>query len=73
MKNKKLLNRHNRLENNNNHNECALLLVKNFGTQEEIDIIESIIIIHKRRGHILQEEIDLRRTVSQKYYKHLFV
>jgi len=67
----KLLKRYNRLENNNDHNDCALLLVKNFGTQDEIDTIKSIIIKHERRGHILQEEIDERYAVSQKYYKLL--
>jgi len=67
----KLLTQYKKLEDNNDHNEAALLLVKTFGTQDEVNAIERIKIMHERRGHILQEEIDKRRTISQKYYKLL--
>jgi len=66
-----LLRRYNRLEAMNNHNECAILLVKAFGTKEELKVLEAIKKAHDNRGHILQEEIDVRRNISQKYYKLL--
>lgn len=68
---KKLLRKYNKLENNNDHNCCAMLLLKAFGTQKEIDAMNEIIYQHKKRGHILQEEIDERRNMTQKYYKLL--
>ena len=64
--------KYNRLEDKNLHNECAILLAKNFGTQEEIESLEMINLKHIRRGFILQEEIDERREISSKYYKLLF-
>lgn len=70
---KSLLAKYNRLENENKHNQCAILLVKHFGTQEELETLEGIMKAHLKRGHILQEEIDVRRNLSQKYYKLLHV
>lgn len=70
---KSLLARYNRLENENKHNQCAILLVTHFGTKEELGILEDIARKHSKRGHILQEEIDIRRNISQKYYKLLHV
>ena len=67
----KLLRTYNKLENNNDHNEAAMLLVRQFGTQEEAEKIANIMKEHERRGFILQEEIDVRRGISQKYYKLL--
>ena len=73
MANKKtLLARYKRLENENLHNDCAILLVKNFGTQEELERINSIRAKHMERGHILYEEQKERMEISQKYYKELF-
>jgi len=66
-----LLRKYKRLESNNDHNEAALLLVKNFGTQDEIDTLERIKNNHERRGHILHEERMQRYEISQKYYKLL--
>ena len=66
-----LLNKYRRLENNNDHNEAALLLIKKFGTQEEVDRMERIKINHQRRGHILHEEVQERYQLSHKYYKLL--
>ena len=67
----KLLRKYNRLENNNDHTEAAILLAEHFGTKEEVETLEDINRKHLRRGHILQEEIDVRRGISQKYYKLL--
>jgi len=69
---KNLLAKYKRLENENKHNNCALLLVKNFGTQEEIDRIMEIFSNHMKRGHILYEEQQERFKISNKYYKLLF-
>jgi len=68
---KSLLAKYNKFENDNNHNACAILLVKHFGTHEELEILENIKKSHNKRGYILQEEIDVRRNISQKYYKLL--
>ena len=68
---KNLLAKYNRLENNNDHNKCALLLVKNFGTQEEVDRIMEIFSNHTKRGHILYEEQQERFKISNKYYELL--
>ena len=68
---KNLLRQYNILENNNDHNKCALLLVKNFGTQEEVDMIMEIFSNHMKRGHILHEEVKKRYEISNKYYKLL--
>ena len=68
---KSLLKKYNRLENNNEHNDCAILLAKNFGTQDEVDTLEKIKSTHLRRGHILHEELEIRRKISKKYYKLL--
>ena len=68
----KLLKQYKKFEANNDHNEAAMLLVKNFGTQEEIDIIEGITVRTNRKGYIAHEDYQLRYETSQKYYKLLF-
>jgi hypothetical protein len=60
-----------KLEADNNHNECAILVTFHFGTDEEFDMLQAIKANHKQRGHILQEEIDIRRNISQKYFVKL--
>lgn len=68
---KTLLKKYNRLENNNCHNDCAILLAKNFGTQDEVDTLEKIKSEHLKRGNILYEEIEIRNKINRKYYKLL--
>jgi hypothetical protein len=68
----KLLKQYKKFEANNDHNESAMLLVKNFGTQEEIDIIEGITVRTNRKGYITNEDNLLRYKTSNKYYKLLF-
>jgi len=67
----KLLKQYKRLEARNDHNEAAMLLVKNFGTQEEIEIIEGIIARYKKNGHLIHSDYLLRYETSNKYYKLL--
>lgn len=68
---KAMLNKYYKLENDNSHNECAILLTKQFGTEQELNVLMVIRENHIQRGYILQEEIDLRRNISQKYYEKL--
>ncbi len=68
-----ILKRYRKLENSNNHNEAALLLVKNFGTKDEVEKLEKIKKDHEARGHILYEEQKLRYEIAQKYYTYLFI
>jgi len=65
---KSLIAKYNRLEDNNQHNDCAILLAKTFGTKEEVKLLETIKTNHIRRGHILGTEIDKRIQISRKYY-----
>lgn len=64
----KLLRKYNRLEANNDHNEAALLLLTNFGTQDEVDTMLAIIDRCKKQGWMTSEDIKLRYEISQKYY-----
>lgn len=64
----KLLRKYNRLEDNNDHNGCASLLVDTFGTDEEKQTMKEIIARHEKLGFITSEDIDLRYKISQKYY-----
>jgi len=66
---KTILRKYNKLESNNDHTAAAILLAKHFGTKDEVETLVDIDRKHLRRGHILQEEIDERRNISQKYYK----
>jgi hypothetical protein len=68
---KSLIAKYNRLEDNNEHNDCAILLAKTFGTKEEVKLLETIKTNHLSRGHILYEEIQKRLKISNKYYKRL--
>ena len=67
-----LLKKYKRYEANNDHNRAAMLLVKNFGTPEEIEIMDGIIARHKKLGYIENVDRELRYQTSQKYYKLLF-
>jgi hypothetical protein len=66
-----LLKKYRKLENGNFHNEAAMLLVKNFGTKEELKRLKEIKKNHIERGHILYEEQRERFEISQKYYAAL--
>lgn len=68
----KLLKQYRHFEAMNDHNKAAMLLVKNFGTQEEIEIIEGIIARHNKNGHLIHSDYVLRFETSQKYFKLLF-
>ena len=68
---KSLLKKYDKLEDENNHNGCAILLAKKFGTDDEVKTLLDIKEKHLKRGHILQEEIDVRRNITQKYYRLL--
>ena len=70
---KSLLAKYNRLEDSNYHTECVILLAKHFGTQDELETLEKIKKAQIKRGHILQEDIDLRNVISRKYYPLLHV
>jgi len=67
----KLERRYDRLTDNNDHNEAAMLLIKTFGTQEEKEIMEGIIKRHERLGYIEDADRILRYEISNKYYKLL--
>lgn len=64
----RLLTKYNRLEDNNDHTEAAKLLVSNFGTKEELEIIEGIEVRQNRNGYVTHEDIKLRFEVSNKYF-----
>lgn len=68
---KKLFQQYKRLEANNDHDEAAMLLIKNFGTAEEKEIMEGIIKRHRKLGYIEDADRELRYQISQKYYKLL--
>lgn len=64
-----LLKKYKRYESINSHNAAAKLLVSNFGTDEEKEIMEQIIAREKKQGYMTHEDIQLRYSISQKYYK----
>jgi hypothetical protein len=71
MNKQALLKKYNKLEDNNDHNEAAMLLIKAFGTQDEVDQLKSIMAAHRQNGYMLASDIDIRYNISQKYYKLL--
>lgn len=72
MNNKQIIKKYNALTDENAHGEAVMLLVKKFGTQDEIKELEAILKVHKKRGSILYEEAMRRTEISQKYYNQLF-
>lgn len=64
-----LLKKYRRYESINSHNNAAKLLVDNFGTEEEKEIMNQIIARAKKREYMTHEDIELRYSISQKYYK----
>lgn len=55
----------------NDHTSAAQLLIRKFGTEEEIKQIDDIAKKHNDRGHILQSEIEVRNNLENKYRKFL--
>jgi len=68
MKTTNLLRKYNRLEDNNDHNEAAALLVNNFGTDDEKQTMKEIIARAEKQNGMTSEDIKLRYEISQKYY-----
>ena len=68
---KKLLEEYRELEDKNLHNEAALLLVRKFGTAQEVKRLKAIRVNHEARGHLLFDEQRERFEISNKYYKLL--
>lgn len=69
---KALFKKYKRYESSNSHNNAAKLLVDNFGTDEEKEIIMQIIAREKKQMYMTHQDIQLRYSISQKYY-HLIV
>ena len=67
----KLLAKYKKLEANGDHTEAAMLLVDTFGTEDEKEIIKEIANRHKKNGHIIDKDYELRYKTSNKYYKLL--
>jgi hypothetical protein len=68
-----LLKKYQRLEANNDHNEAAMLLVNNFGTDDEKIALQEIIARHEKQGYISMDDTRLRFEIAQKYYKLISV
>lgn len=66
----KILKRYNALVERNYHTEAAALLVENFGTDEEKEIMKGIAERYSDEG-ISPEDYRLRFETSNKYYKLL--
>jgi DNA-binding transcriptional regulator YiaG len=64
----KLFKTYKRNESLNNHNANGKLLVDNFGTDEEKEIMNAICARSKKLGYTLHEDIRVRYEISQKYY-----
>mgnify|MGYP000052902289 FL=1 len=58
-------------EDNNYHTENGIELAKQYGTQEEIDMMLKIQHAHYARGHIQPDEVEARAAIVSKYYPHL--
>ena len=70
---KTILRKYNRLEDNNNHTDAAMLLVNQFGTDEEKEIMQGISDRHKKNPEIgiTYADYQKRYEISNKYYKLL--
>lgn len=55
----------------NDHTGAAQLVVRKFGTEEEIKEIDDIAKKHKNRGYILQPEIEVRSKLENRYLRLL--
>lgn len=70
---KQILRTYRRNESNNYHNENALLLVKCFGTAEEVTAIEQIIAEYERNPEegMTMAQSQRRYEIANKYYASL--
>lgn len=67
----KITNKFNKNENDNFHSENAVLLAKNFGTDEDLANAERILREHHRIGHMTQELLTERDAIYLKLYPKL--
>lgn len=58
-------------EDNNYHTENGVEMAREFGTPEELELMLQIQKDHYARGHIQPDEIEARRGIVNKYWKHL--
>jgi protein-disulfide isomerase-like protein with CxxC motif len=58
-------------EDNNYHTENGVEMAREFGTEEELKLMLQIQSDHYARGHIQPDEIEARRGIVNKYWKHL--
>jgi|TARA_B100001105_G_scaffold13437_1_gene9875 hypothetical protein len=58
-------------EDNNYHTENGVEMAREFGTPEELELMLRIQKDHYARGHIQPDEIEARRGIVNKYWKHL--
>jgi len=70
---KQILRQYRRNEANNDHNENALMLVKCFGTAEEVKAIEEIIAEYERNPEegMTMAQTHRRFEISNKYFASL--
>jgi hypothetical protein len=59
------------LEDRNQHGEVAEKLVKAFGTDFEIALVDLVNSMHEDRGHIMPEEQKARDAIISKYYNKI--
>ena len=60
------------MEDNNDHNGCAKLLVDSFGTSEEQDAITVIANDYSKRGFMEEHELIKRYEITKKYFRLLY-
>ena len=58
-------------EDNNYHTENGVEMAREFGTPEELELMLRIQKDHYARGHIQPDEVEARRGIVNKYWKHL--
>ena len=58
-------------EDKNYHTENGVEMAREFGTEEELKLMLQIQSDHYARGHIQPDEIEARRGIVNKYWKHL--
>ncbi len=60
-----------KLEDDNQHNEATLQLVKKYGNKNDLKYINSIINNTDSHGHIQSDDYDLRNRLQHHYYGRL--
>ncbi len=59
------------LTSRNDHTAAALMLVIEFGTEEELEDIKSIQYLQIKHGYLHLEQQDARDLIAKKYYPKL--